>query len=430
MPSPQVKAGIRRFRAQKRAFWSLIVIVLLFLLTLPAELLCNNRPIFIRYRGRSYFPFFRTYTEADFGGKRKIRPDYTGRRFLELLGHGSPEEEDLPDTAARDAAKEDSGLLDLFDSEESEMPPPPAPAEPLAILNDFDPEPRDVDPVEVAARPQEKASAPAWILWPPIRYDYAHISHGSASGRDALASPWGQVIPATGKVYGSSWADGHYLGTDDRGRDVLARLVYGFRVSMLFGLLLALSSTVVGCALGAVQGFFGGLTDLLGQRFTEIWGSLPQLYLLMILSSILARNIYVLFAILNLTSWMGMAAYMRAEFLRGRKLDYVTAARGLGASNGSIMFHHILPNSLTPVITFLPFSITGGILALASLDFLNLGVPSPYPSLGELLAQGQGNLQAVWIIVPTFIVLSGTITLLTFVGDGLRNAFDPRKAVD
>ena len=221
--------------------------------------------------------------------------------------------------------------------------------------------------------------------------------------------------------------DGHYLGTDDRGRDVLARLVYGARVSMLFGLALAFTAIVFGTMLGGLQGFSGGWIDLLGQRLSEIWGSLPRLYLLMILSSILARNIWILFLILNLTSWMGIAAYMRAEFLRARNFDYVRAARALGVSDLRIMSRHILPNTLAPVITFFPFLISGGILALVSLDFLGLGVPSPYPSLGELLAQGQANLQALWISVPTVLLLGVTVTLLTFVGDGVRNAFDPRR---
>ncbi|MDT8390473.1 MAG: ABC transporter permease [Lentisphaeria bacterium] len=437
MLSPQLRSGLKRFRRQRRAFWSLGVITILFVVCLPAELLCNSKPIFIRFNGRSYFPVFKRYTEADFGGARHVVPDYRSPGFLELVGHGEPHGEGdqaVPTPPPPPA----TDVLDMFDDETSGEPGPGRPADgggkensaaaAARILADFDPEPWDVEVTERCHSTADEAVEPAWMLWPPVRYDYAYIAQGSQAGRDALASPWGQVIPGSGKHYGSSWVDGHYLGTDDRGRDVLARLVYGFRVSMIFGLALAISGTIAGAVIGALQGFFGGLIDLLGQRVTEIWGSLPQLYLLMILSSLLARNIYVLFVILNLTSWMGMAAYMRAEFLRGRQLDYVLAARGLGVSSPAIMFRHILPNSLTPIITFLPFSISGGILALVSLDFLSLGVPSPYPSLGELLAQGQNNLRATWIIFPTFLVLSGTVTLLTFVGDGLRNAFDPRKS--
>jgi microcin C transport system permease protein len=182
--------------------------------------------------------------------------------------------------------------------------------------------------------------------------------------------------------------------------------------------------------LGGIQGFFGGWVDLTGQRLTEIWGSIPRLYILIILSAFLTPTPWLLFGILNLTAWMGMAAYIRAEFLKGRNLEYVKAAKALGVSNARIMGKHILPNSLTPIITFFPFEITAGILALVSLDFLNLGVPSPAPSLGELLSQGKTNLQAIWILIPTFVVLTGPLTLLTFVGDGIRNAFDPRKAVN
>ena len=232
-----------------------------------------------------------------------------------------------------------------------------------------------------------------------------------------------------------AWIDQHYLGTDKEGKDVLARIVYGFRISVIFGLCLALTETVLGCIIGAIQGYFGGLIDLFGQRLIEIWGSIPQLFLLIILSSFLANRaeltsfkLYLmLFGIINLTSWMGMATFMRAEFLKGRNLDYVKAARALGASNFKIMLKHILPNSLTPLVTFLPFAITSGILALVSLDFLALGVKYPSPSLGDLLKQGQDNLFALWIILPTFFILSFTLTLLTFIGDGIRNAFDPRS---
>lgn len=425
--NPEIKASLRRFRQQKRAFRSLVVLGVVFLLTLPAELWCNHRPLAIRFDGRWYFPVVRRYTELDFGGRRPIEPDYHSSRFLRTIDGRS----DHHDPQTHTPTPDERDILDLFDPEPHDVAQAERPADEYHILKLFDPEADDVALPAAPPMPgrDEAPTTQAWILWPPVPYNYAYITMESRSGRDALASPWGQVIPSTGKQYPSSWVDRHYLGTDDRGRDVLARLVYGLRVSLLFGLALAVSSTVVGLILGAVQGYFGGWTDLLGQRMTEIWGSLPQLYLLMILSSMLARNIYVLFIILNLTSWMGMAAYMRAEFLRGRNLDYVRAAHSLGVANPSIMFRHILPNSLTPIITFFPFSVTGGILALVSLDFLGLGVPSPFPSLGELLSQGQANLHATWIIVPTFIVLSGAITLLTFVGDGLRNAFDPRRKV-
>ncbi|MGY8762590.1 MAG: ABC transporter permease subunit, partial [Nitrospinaceae bacterium] len=231
----------------------------------------------------------------------------------------------------------------------------------------------------------------------------------------------------TNQTINSSWIDGHYLGTDDRGRDVLARLVYGLRISMIFGISIAITGTLIGCLLGGTQGFFGGWVDLIGQRLTEIWGSIPRLYILIILSSFLVPSVLLLFLILNLTAWMGIAAYIRAEFLKIRNFEYVKSAKSMGVSNFKIMRKHILPNALTPVVTFFPFEVTAGILALVSLDFLNLGVPSPAPSIGELLAQGKTNLQAIWILLPTFIALTTALTLLTFVGEGIRNVFDPKR---
>ncbi len=268
-----------------------------------------------------------------------------------------------------------------------------------------------------------------WMLWPPVRYDYKYIPTESISGNVVLAAPYSTPAGESGGFVPSSWVDGHYLGTDDRGRDVLARLVYGFRISMFFGISLAITGTLLGCLIGGTQGFFGGWVDLIGQRITEIWGSIPRLYILIILSSFLVPSALLLFVILNLTAWMGIAAYIRAEFLKIRNFEFVKAAKAMGVSNFTIMRRHILPNGLTPVVTFFPFEVTAGILALVSLDYLNLGVPSPAPSIGELLAQGKNNLQAIWIILPTFCVLTAGITLLTFIGEGVRNAFDPRKSV-
>ncbi|MBB4514604.1 ABC transporter permease [Paraburkholderia fungorum] len=220
----------------------------------------------------------------------------------------------------------------------------------------------------------------------------------------------------------------NWLGTDDRGRDLLARLLYGFRVSVEFGLVLTLIGTVLGVAAGAVQGYFGGRIDIVGQRLIEIWTAMPQLYLLIIFASIFEPGFVLLIVLLSLFGWVGLAAYVRAEFLRNRRQDYVRAARAIGLSNWQIMWRHILPNSLTPVITFLPFTMSGSILALTSLDFLGLGVPSPTPSLGELLAQGKANLDAWWISLSTFGVLVVLLLLLTFMGDALRNALDTRIA--
>jgi microcin C transport system permease protein len=248
-----------------------------------------------------------------------------------------------------------------------------------------------------------------WLLLPPNQYRYDTINYFAEKPNPAPPSR-------------SNW-----LGTDDRGRDVLARLIYGFRISVLFALALTIVSTIVGVTAGALQGYFGGWFDLLFQRFEEVWGSMPALYMLIIFASIFAPSIWLLLVLLSLFSWMGLTDYVRAEFLRGRNLEYVRSARALGASNRAILWRHLLPNSLTPVIAFLPFNFTGAILGLTSLDFLGLGVPPTTPSLGELLAQGKDNLEAWWISIPTFLVLVGTLTLLNFMGEALREAFDPRK---
>lgn len=225
---------------------------------------------------------------------------------------------------------------------------------------------------------------------------------------------------------GPSWQN--LLGTDDQGRDLLAQLLYGFRVSVLFALALTATGVLLGLLAGAVQGYFGGKTDLAFQRFIEIWGSMPELYLLIIFSAVFAPSVALLLILLSLFGWMGLSDYVRAEFLRNRQLDYVKAARALGVGNWQIMQRHILPNSMTPVVTFLPFRMSGAILALTSLDFLGLGVPPGTPSLGELLSQGKNSIDAWWISLSTFAVLVLTLLLLTFMGDALRDALDPRKA--
>ncbi len=219
----------------------------------------------------------------------------------------------------------------------------------------------------------------------------------------------------------------NFFGTDDRGRDVLARIIYGFRLSILFGLALTFTGTLVGILAGAIQGYFGGRTDLLMQRFIEIWGAMPELYLLIIFASIFKPSILLLLVLLSLFSWMGLSDYVRAEFLRGRNLEYVNAARALGVKNVTIMWRHLLPNGLTPVITFLPFRVSAAILALTSLDFLGLGVPPSTPSLGELLAQGKANIEAWWLSLSAFAVLVGMLILLIFIGEALRETYDPRK---
>ncbi len=248
-----------------------------------------------------------------------------------------------------------------------------------------------------------------WAIYPLNRYSYDTLNYFAPSPNPAPPSS-------------ENW-----LGTDDRGRDVFARLLYGFRVSVLFGLALTITGVILGVLAGAIQGYFAGKTDLLMQRFLEIWGSMPELYLLIIFASIFEPSIGLLLVLLSLFGWMGLSDYVRADFLRNRNLEYVQAARAIGLSNGQIIWRHVLPNSLTPVVTFLPFRMSAAILALTSLDFLGLGVPPPTPSLGELLAQGKNNLDAWWIAVSTFLVLTMTLLLLTNIGDALRNALDVRR---
>ena len=248
-----------------------------------------------------------------------------------------------------------------------------------------------------------------WAIFAFNRYSYNTLNYFAPSPNPAAPSS-------------TNW-----LGTDDRGRDVLARIIYGFRVSVLFGLALTLVGVVLGVLIGAVQGYFAGRIDLFSQRLIEIWGSLPELYLLIILSSVFEPSILILLIILSLFGWIGLSDYVRAEFLRNRSLEFVTAARAMGLGNWQIIRRHVLPNSLTPVIAFLPFRMSASILALTSLDFLGLGVPPSTPSLGELLAQGKANLDAWWIALSSFGVLVGTLVLLIFIGEALRDALDTRR---
>jgi microcin C transport system permease protein len=248
-----------------------------------------------------------------------------------------------------------------------------------------------------------------WAIYPINHYRFDTLNYFSKSPNPAPPS-------------GDNW-----LGTDDRGRDVFARLLYGFRVSVLFGMALTITGVILGLITGAIQGYFAGKTDLFFQRFMEIWGSMPELYLLIIFASIFEPGLGLLLILLSLFGWMGLSDYVRADFLRNRNLEYVQAARALGLSNRQIILRHVLPNSLTPVVTFLPFRMSGAILALTSLDFLGLGVPPSTPSLGELLAQGKNNLDAWWIAMSTFVVLTMTLLLLTNIGDALRNALDVRR---
>ena len=327
-----------RFKANRRGYISLWLFGILFVLSLFAEVLLNDKPLIINYDGELYFPFLVSYPETTFGGDFETEADYK-------------------DSYVR-------GLITAGDN---------------------------------------------WVIDPPVPYSYNTINF-----RSELPNP----APPTSQ---------NMLGTDDRGRDVFARLVYGFRISVLFAFVLTAIGVAIGIFAGAVQGYFSGRLDLFMQRVIEVWSSMPELYLLIIFASIFQPSIWLLIILLSLFGWMGLSDYVRAEFLRGRNMDYVRAARAMGQTDVAIMRRHLLPNSMTPVITFLPFRISGSILALTSLDFLGLGVPPTTPSLGELLAQGKENIEAWWLSLSTFIVLVGTLMLLIFIGEALREAMDTRR---
>jgi microcin C transport system permease protein len=251
--------------------------------------------------------------------------------------------------------------------------------------------------------------AHGWMIWPPVPFSY-----------DTIVKNMNAPAPSA-----PSWRNP--LGTDDQARDVLARVIYGFRISVLFGFVLTAASSIIGIAAGALQGFYGGLTDLLFQRFTEIWNGMPQLFLLIILGSIITPGFWVLLIFLLLFSWMNLTGVVRAEFLRGRNLEYVRAAKALGVSDLRVMWRHILPNAMVATLTYVPFILSGSVTILSSLDFLGFGLPPGSPSLGELVAQGKDNLQAPWLAITAFVVLGGTLTLLIFIGEAVRDAFDPRR---
>jgi microcin C transport system permease protein len=329
----------QRFKANRLGYASLWIFLILFGLSICAELIANDKPLVVRYQGQFYFPILQSQPETVFGGDFATPTDF------------------------------------------------------------LDPDIR-----------RSITSKGNWAVYPPIPYSFETLNYFAKSPN-----------PATPSM--DNW-----LGTDDRGRDVLARLIYGFRLSILFGLALTIVGVTVGIITGALMGFFGGKFDLITQRAIEIWSAMPELYLLIIFASIFTPSIWLLVVLLAAFSWMGLSDYVRAEFFRNRALEYVRAARALGLTNMQIMRRHILPNSLTPVITFLPFRMSAAILSLTSLDFLGLGVPPGTPSLGELLAQGKGNLDAWWISLSTFVVLVSTLLLLTFMGEALRDAFDSRKS--
>lgn len=336
--SPINQRRFERFKAHKRGWYSLWLFLVLFVLSLGAEFIANDKPLVVSYDGALYFPVLKRYPETTFGGEFPLQANYKSPYIEELI-------------AAKDG----------------------------------------------------------WMLWPVIPFNYSSINYDLQ-------------VPAPAPPSLQNW-----LGTDDQGRDVFARVIYGFRISVLFALTLTLISSVIGVFFGALQGFYGGWVDLIGQRFLEVWSGLPVLYLLIIMASFIQPNFWWLLGIMLLFSWMSLVDLVRAEFLRGRNLEYVRAARALGMQNSTIMFRHILPNAMVSTLTFLPFILTGAIGTLTALDFLGFGLPAGSPSLGELVAQGKSNLQAPWLGISAFTVLALMLSLLVFIGEAARDAFDPRK---
>jgi microcin C transport system permease protein len=335
--SPLTRKRLRYFKANRRGYYSFIVFLFLFTLSLFAEFIANDKPIVIYYNHSFYWPVVKFYPETTFGGDFETEASYR-----------------------------DPYIRDLINQK-------------------------------------------GWMIWPPIRYSYNTIN-------DNLPSP--APSPPTRE---------NFLGTDDQGRDVLTRLIYGFRISVLFGLTLTLFSSLVGVIAGGTQGYFGGRYDLIFQRFIEIWSGLPILFLLIIMGSIVEPNFWWLLGLMLLFSWMALVPVVRAEFLRARNFDYVKAAQALGVSNRTIMRRHVLPNAMVATLTYLPFILNGSITTLTSLDFLGFGLPPGSPSLGEMLAQGKNNLQAPWLGITSFFGVGITLSLLIFSGEAVRDAFDPRK---
>ena len=358
--SPLNQRRWRNFRANKRGFWSLWIFLVLFVLSLFAEFIANDRPLLISYKGEILSPVLVDYPEEKFGG------------FYAVTDYRDP-------------------------------------------------------------YIQDEIKAHGWMVWPLIRYSYQTVNNEIPTpapsapavmlSREKLCTKYPKGVGDENCTVGNF----NWLGTDDQGRDVVARLIYGFRISVLFGLVLTIFSSVIGVSAGAVQGYFGGWTDLLFQRFIEIWTSIPALYLLLIISSVLVPNFWILLGILLLFSWVALVGVVRAEFLRGRNFEYINAARALGVSNGTIMWRHLLPNAMVATLTFLPFILNGSITTLTSLDFLGFGLPPGSPSLGELLQQGKRNIEAPWLGLAGFFVISVMLSLLIFVGEAVRDAFDPRK---
>jgi len=350
----------RNFKANRRGYWSLWIFLVLFVISLFAEFIANDRPIFIHVDGKNYFPVFVNYPDTDFGDVFGTPADYLDPHLQKYLS--------------------DHHAFAIW---------PPIPFSYNTI---------------VSRPPSPFPSKPTWLL---TKQDCEFAAKNGYGKCGTLQYNW--------------------LGTDDVGRDVLARLIYGFRISVLFGLTLTIISSVIGVAAGAVQGYFGGWTDLLFQRFIEIWTSVPELYLLLIISSVLVPGFFVLLGILLVFSWTRLVGLVRAEFLRGRNFEYILAARALGVSNTVIMFRHLLPNAMVATLTFLPFIMSASVMTLTALDFLGFGLPPGSPSLGELLSEGKANVQAPWLGLTGFFAVAIMLSLLIFIGEAVRDAFDPRK---
>ena len=364
--SPMNRRRLANFKTNRRGYWSFWIFTVLFILSLFAEFIANDRPILARYKGEWLMPVLVTYEESKFGG------------FLAETDYRDP------------------------------------------VIAD-------------------EINAHGWMIWPPVHFaDNTHNydvptpvpSKPTWALSDDICRPTAQkVLKSDDPALGCRDLEWNWLGTDDQGRDVLARLIYGFRISILFGLALAAISSAIGIFAGAVQGYFGGWIDLIFQRFIEIWSSLPTLYVLIILSSIITPSFFVLLAILLTFSWVALVHVVRAEFLRARNFEYVNAARALGLSNARIMWKHVLPNAMVATLTFMPFILNGSITTLTSLDFLGFGLPPGSPSLGELLLQGRANLNAPWLGLTGFFIIALMLSLLIFIGEAVRDAIDPRKTL-
>ncbi|MEO3413545.1 ABC transporter permease [Roseovarius sp. CAU 1744] len=365
--SPLNQRRWRNFRRNRRAFWSLIIFAVLFAVALPAEFVANDKPILVKYRGEFFTPVLNFYPETAFGGDFETQAVYRDPEVECLIVSG--------------------GLQECFD-------------DPAGIIEDA----RD-------GTVNGEKIAKGWTLWPPIPFSFdTPVDRPGA----APLSPNGQ----------------NWLGTDDTKRDVLARVIYGFRLSVLFTLTVTFFSSIIGVFAGAIQGYFGGRLDLIFQRVIEIWQSTPQLYVIIILFAILPRGFWVLAGIMIFFGWVALVGVVRAEFLRARNLEYVRAAKALGVSNMKIMFRHMLPNAMVATLTMMPFIVTGTIGSLASLDFLGFGLPSTAPSLGELTLQAKQNLQAPWLAFTAFFTFAIMLSLLVFIFEGVRDAFDPRKTFE